>query len=49
MFPCGLDQAAHDLWQGARVVHDVAAIQEVGVAELPAGKIGGDGDDPRVR
>ncbi len=39
----------HDLWQRTRVVHDVAAIQKVGVAKLRAGEIGGDGDDLRPR
>ena len=48
--PRGPDQAMHNLWQGARVVHDVAAIEEVGVvAELLAGEPGRNGDDVRPR
>jgi len=38
-------KAAHHCGQGTRVVHDVAAVQEIGVAELLAGEIGGHGDD----
>src|ERR671912_877188 len=48
--PHGPDQAMDDLWQRARVVHDVAAIQEAGVvAELLAGEPGRNGDDGRPR
>jgi hypothetical protein len=36
--PRSPDQAMYNPWQGARVVHDVAAIQEVGVAKLLAGE-----------
>jgi hypothetical protein len=46
-FPCVLYQAAHDPRQCTRVVHDVAAIQKIGVAELLTGEIGSDGDDLR--
>src|SRR5919112_5466773 len=35
----------YNLWQRARIVHDVAAIQEVGVAKLLAGEPGRNGDD----
>lgn len=41
------DKAAHHCGQRTRVVHDVAAVQEVGVAELLTGEIGGHGDDFR--
>src|SRR5215212_708711 len=43
--PRSPDQAMYNLWQRARVVHDVAAIQKVGVAELLAGEPGRNGDD----
>src|SRR5215203_2611124 len=43
--PRSPDQAMYNLWQRARVVHDVAAIQEVGVAKLLAGEPGRNGDD----
>ena len=33
------DKLAHHCGQRTRVVHDVAAIQEVGVAELLAGEV----------
>src|SRR5829696_8396391 len=39
------DKVAHHLGQRTRVVHDVAAVQEVSVAELLTGEIGGHGDD----
>jgi hypothetical protein len=38
------DQATHHLGQRARIIHDVAAVQEVSVTELLAGEIGGHGD-----
>src|SRR5215213_924055 len=47
--PRGLDQALYDLRQRARVVHNVAAIQEFGVAELLTGEPGRNGDDLRPR
>src|SRR5919112_1404411 len=43
--PRNPDQAMYNLWQRARVVHDVAAIQEVSVAKLLAGEPGRNGDD----
>src|SRR5215210_2286315 len=43
--PRSPDQAMYNPWQRARVVHDVAAIQEVGVAKLLAGEPGRNGDD----
>src|SRR5215203_198437 len=43
--PRSPDQAMYNLWQRARVVHDVAAIQDVGVAKLLAGEPGRNGDD----
>ena len=39
------DELAHHCGQRTRVVHNVAAIQEVGVAELLAGEIGSHSDD----
>ena len=38
------DQATHHRGQRARIIHDVAAVQEVSVTELLAGEIGGHGD-----
>src|SRR5215208_1981235 len=43
--PRSPDQAMYNRWQRARVVHDVAAIQKVGVAKLLAGEPGRNGDD----
>src|ERR671920_2017756 len=43
--PRSPDQAMYNPWERARVVHDVAAIQEVGVARLLAGEPGRNGDD----
>src|SRR5215216_3090287 len=43
--PRSPDQAMYNLWQRARVVHDVAAIQKVGVAEPLAGESGRNGND----
>src|SRR5918993_2472486 len=43
--PRNPDQAMYNLWQRARVVHDMAAIQEVCVAKLLAGEPGRNGDD----
>src|SRR5215207_3454579 len=39
------DQAMYNLWQHTRVVHDVAAIQKVGIAKLLTGEPGRNGDD----
>src|SRR5215208_1123892 len=36
--PRNPDQAMYNLWQLARLVHDVAAIQEVGIAKLLTGE-----------
>src|ERR687897_3716339 len=44
--PRSPDQAMYNLWQRARVIHDVAAIREVGVANLLAGEPGRNGDNP---
>src|SRR5215211_4253612 len=43
--PRNPDQAMYNLWQRARVVHDVAAIQKVGVPKLLAGEPSRNGDD----
>src|SRR5215208_5260839 len=43
--PRNPDQAMYNLWQLARLVHDVAAIQEVGIAKLLTGEPGRNGDD----
>src|SRR4051794_33872361 len=39
------DKTTHHCGQRTRVVHDMAAVQEIAVAELPAGEISGHGDD----